>query len=337
MELTRPRAAFSTVLRGLAPGRRTRIVLTVLAAVLLLVAAVGFGAHFWTARHSWTLGVVAFSPYPMLAAPVGALILAVARQWIGLVVALVIVGLCASTQIRLYVAATPAANAHSLVTMTANLHLGEADPSAVVKAVRTHAVDVLMLEELTEEEQTRLIAAGLNDALPFHASDPRYSATGTGLWSRYPLVDVKLRTDFTFAFVTATVRIPGVATEPTVAALHLAGPVPSTTFWQRDIARLPRVLRELAARGIVIVGGDFNATPDVTQFRRLLVDGYRDAAQQAGAGMTRTYPSDRWYPPFIAIDHVLTRVAVGTSADTIEIGNSDHRALLVTVAVPRAA
>jgi endonuclease/exonuclease/phosphatase (EEP) superfamily protein YafD len=86
-----------------------------------------------------------------------------------------------------------------------------------------------------------------------------------------------------------------------------------------------------------VAAGDLNATPDIVQFRDLLVDGYADAAQQAGAGMTLTYPADRWYPPLIAIDHVLTRDAVATTADTIHISDTDHRALLVTVQVPRTA
>ena len=87
----------------------------------------------------------------------------------------------------------------------------------------------------------------------------------------------------------------------------------------------------------MVVGGDFNATPDTAQFRDVLAAGYDDAADQAGAGLTRTYPSDRWFPPLIAIDHVLCRgAATAVRASTVEIDGSDHRALLVHLRLARS-
>jgi endonuclease/exonuclease/phosphatase (EEP) superfamily protein YafD len=72
------------------------------------------------------------------------------------------------------------------------------------------------------------------------------------------------------------------------------------------------------------------------QFRRILAGGFADAADQAGAGYTRSYPADRWYPPLIAIDHVLTRNGpVATAVDTVTVEGSDHRSLVARVAVPR--
>ncbi len=67
-----------------------------------------------------------------------------------------------------------------------------------------------------------------------------------------------------------------------------------------------------------------------------MTGGYHDAAEQAGAGHTRTYPSDASYPPLIAIDHVLTFDAVATSAKTLTVPGSDHRALLTTIAVAKS-
>jgi endonuclease/exonuclease/phosphatase (EEP) superfamily protein YafD len=95
----------------------------------------------------------------------------------------------------------------------------------------------------------------------------------------------------------------------------------------------PAVLGGLPGR-TVLVGGDFNATTDDAQFRGILATGYADAAQQAGAGFTPTWPADRWFPPLIAIDHVLTRGAVARSVDSVRIPGSDHRALVVDVRIP---
>ena len=93
-------------------------------------------------------------------------------------------------------------------------------------------------------------------------------------------------------------------------------------------------LASAAGPGAVIVGGDYNSTPDVRQFRNLLTDGYRDAVEQVGSGFAPTFPSGRWYPPVITIDHVLVQKATAASARTAGIEGSDHRAVLVTVRVP---
>ena len=53
------------------------------------------------------------------------------------------------------------------------------------------------------------------------------------------------------------------------------------------------------ADGAVIVAGDFNATPDIQNYRQLLAGGHADAVQQSGAGFDPTYPADRWYPPSV--------------------------------------
>lgn len=310
--------------------------LSIVAAVLLAVAVVGLVAHFRPPGRSWELGLSAFSPYLMLAAPVAAVLFGVARQWLVLALVLVVVVACAGTQRRLYFAAPAPAGAARLVTMTCNLRLGQASPAAVVRAVRDHRVDLLTLQELTGPEQDRLEQAGLDDVLPYHAAHADQSAAGTGMWSRYPLSSVDRRTGFAFALVTAKVAVPRVDAPVTVVTLHMAGPVPNSTRWQRDIRRLPDLLRDLSADGPAVIGGDFNATPDIAQFRALLVDGYADGAEQAGAGRTRTYPADTWYPPLIAIDHVLTRHAVATRTETLPIAGSDHRALLTSVAIAPA-
>jgi len=91
---------------------------------------------------------------------------------------------------------------------------------------------------------------------------------------------------------------------------------------------------QAAGPGAVIVGGDYNSTPDMRQFRDLLTNGYHDAVEQTGSGFASTFPADTWYPPVITIDHVLTRNAVASSIKTVDIPGSDHRSLLATIEVP---
>ena len=322
--------------RRLTPGRRTRVALVVVAACLLFASVIGLASHYRLATDPYELGLVAATPYLLLAAPLALLLLVAARQWIGVSLAAVVVGLGAMTQLPLYVAASAPTHGPAFVVMTANLRLGLAAPSEVVAKVRAHGVDILMLEELTPQEERRLIDSGLDEVLPYHESRPRKLFFGTGLWSRYPLTDARFPIGFTFALVIARVSLPGVAGRATCVAVHLSGPVPTSTNWERDIAGLGSLLNTLSREAPVIVGGDFNATPDTMQFRRLLTGGYRDAAAQAGAGVTATYPADVWFPPLIAIDHVLTRDAVATTVHTVRISGSDHRALVSTVILDRS-
>ena len=68
----------------------------------------------------------------------------------------------------------------------------------------------------------------------------------------------------------------------------------------------------------------------------MLSGGYRDAAEQSGAGITATYPANVSLPPLVAIDHVLTNRCSVSSAQTAKITGSDHRALLVRVEAPES-
>ncbi len=306
----------------------------ILACVFAGIAVVGFAARFPATHRWWSLGVVAAAPYLMLCSLVALVLVAIAGNWVSVAGCVVLIMMCVGTQARRYIGADPPTPAIRVSVMTSNLYLGGGSADAVVDAVRGHEVDVLMLEELTPELQDRLTVAGLPALLPYHESRPRTAASGMGLWSRYPLTDTHVDTDFTHPLISGRVAVPGMASAPTFAALHLAGPVPDAGQWSREIDHLPLVLDALSTRSPVVVGGDFNATPDTVQFRRLFDCGYRNGADQAGAGTAHTWPADRWYPPLIAIDHVLTRDCVATSAATITIAGSDHRALLVQVALP---
>lgn len=69
-------------------------------------------------------------------------------------------------------------------------------------------------------------------------------------------------------------------------------------------------------------------------FRKFLDEGYRDAGEQVGAGLTRTYPSKPWRPPMIGIDHVLVYNCVASSVRTVPLPGSDHRGLATVIDVP---
>ena len=85
-----------------------------------------------------------------------------------------------------------------------------------------------------------------------------------------------------------------------------------------------------------ILAGDFNATLDHAQFRRLLRRGYADAASQAGHGLSLTWgPQPDRRLTLLAIDHVLIdrRCAVVTTS-AHWLAGSDHRALYAELRLP---
>jgi endonuclease/exonuclease/phosphatase (EEP) superfamily protein YafD len=302
----------------------------------LVVGLVGIVAHYRAPGSTYTLALSAFAVYLGIGAVVAAVLFALLRTrvgWAGFAIAVGVLVWTAALQAPAYVAQTVPSHGADVVVMTSNLKVGAADPHAVVDAVRSHHVDVLMLEELTPEIRAALRSAGLDELLPHSVADPRDYGAGTGLWSRYPLTDPNVRRDLGFSFVTARANLPSGAT--TLAAMHVFGPYPQAQFqhWKSDMHAYPGVLAALPGR-TVLIGGDFNASADDAQFRSVLGDRYVDAANQAGAGYTPTWPANRWYPPLITIDHVLTQGAVARSADTVEIPGSDHRALIVSVRIP---
>jgi endonuclease/exonuclease/phosphatase (EEP) superfamily protein YafD len=332
------KADMSKRLRTHRPRPALRRVVIAAACVGCALAAVGLIAHFRAPGTTATLFVSAVSPYLGAGALVAMALFGVARGrtgWIGLTVATALIVAYVVVQRPLFTQTALPATGRDVTVMTANLKLGEANPAAIVAAVRRHRVDVLMLEEVTPDERLALHKAGLDKALPFAMADPRLGAAGTGLWSRYQINDAELHLGFEFSLITAEITFANQHSPTQVVALHMNGPYPHAGGWERDMARLPNVLQALPADAPTIVGGDFNATPDVGQFRRLLTGGYADGVAQAGAGILPTYPADRFFPPVLAIDHVLTRNAVAHVARSVEISGSDHRALVVVVRLGR--
>ena len=60
-----------------------------------------------------------------------------------------------------------------------------------------------------------------------------------------------------------------------------------------------------------ILAGDFNATLDHRELRRLVGTGYEDAAAEAGAGLRGTWPDRGPFLPVFTIHHVLADARCG--------------------------
>jgi endonuclease/exonuclease/phosphatase family metal-dependent hydrolase len=217
-----------------------------------------------------------------------------------------------------------------------NMLLGEADAKAIASLIHDRGVDVLAVQEFTPQGRDDLAAAGIDDLLPHQHLSPRPGAGGSGLYSRFPLRDrrVAVNPGWDFHQAVAVVRAPG-AQPVEIHSVHPDPPGPGRAW----VAGL-RAQEPAAGSPLRILAGDFNATLDHAELRRLIATGYRDAAAELGRGLTPTWPyhgrRTRWVPP-VTIDHVLVAAGIGVrdfAAVTMPL--TDHRAIVATLTVPNA-
>ena len=98
----------------------------------------------------------------------------------------------------------------------------------------------------------------------------------------------------------------------------------------QEIAALLGVVREEKSAGTpLVVGGDFNSTPDDPVMQPLQKAGLRDSWVECGQGDGFTYPADK---PVKRIDYLFLAGNVRcVSAQVLDMQVSDHRPLLVTI------
>jgi endonuclease/exonuclease/phosphatase (EEP) superfamily protein YafD len=315
-------------------------------AVAGLLAAAGLGARFVATTSAPLIGVAAVAPILMTGAVVAVLAFWVARRRVLTTIAVALTVTVAATQAPLFLvdARADALTTVPLVVLEANLMVGHTDAEAVVALVRDNDVDVLTIQELTQAQLDGLVVAGLERYLPYEAALPSGAAAGTGVWTRRAMTRISVLAASTFHSI--VVRTTMSSGEPvTVIAAHPRPPINGLAdVWDAELRSLDE---QLAARSVetddaIVVGADLNATWDMTRFRSLLGDGFSDAAELAGAGITATYPTDRkvfgvTVPPFLALDHVLVRGAEVSNVRVVDLPGSDHRGLLVRVLVPTGA
>jgi len=314
---------------------------------VLAVIALAFVAGALVARRQSVSSIphlilsVGSTFIPMVA--VLGLVLAVASRRILLaIVAVFLLAITMAIQASWYYVAGPTdVGTHKDIrVLSSNLRDGRVDPVPFVALAMSRA-DVITVAELTSEAISRFNEVGIAESFPHSLLVPAPGPGGIGLWSRYPLNPLSAAWPRGVQMLAARLAVPGLRHEPVLASAHIMSPVSdeqnTVEDWRNGLAGAKAQLdnfAQAAGAGAVIVGGDFNSTPDMRQFRDLLTDGYHDAVEQTGAGFAPTFPSDTWFPPVITIDHVLTRNAVASSVRTIDIPGSDHRAVLATIKVP---
>ncbi|MGV8873796.1 MAG: endonuclease/exonuclease/phosphatase family protein [Rhodococcus sp. (in: high G+C Gram-positive bacteria)] len=276
------------------------------------------------------VSLVVGAPYLGVASLAALILFAAARSRIGSAVAVVLTVAVVGVQVPMFLAGGPDNSGPELSVLTINVAHGDADAAAIVAAVRDNDVDILAVQELTPEEVTDLQASGIDELLPFSFTAALPVADGTGLWSRTPLTEGTRLDNFGFVPVQARTTVDG--QDLTLVSFHAMSPATPrhTAEWDADLARMRSIMETY--QGTVLVAGDFNATNDHRQFRTLASSPFSDAAEAAGSGLFRTFPSER---PLARLDHVVTSSSVrAQSVRPVAIPDSDHLAVLAELQLP---
>ena len=223
----------------------------------------------------------------------------------------------------------PREGAEPLRVMVSNLYAGRTDGLDVVQAATMEDVDVLVATEVTPEALARMERAGLDTLFGHRAGRPAPGVKGTMVFA-----NVRLGTPSRLGTTWGSWRVP--VGEHTLFAVHPHDPT-DIAKWRRD----HYLIRAAASdEQPDLIAGDFNATPDHPPMRALADTGYRSAAELANEGWQPTWPAAGAsvlgisLPNAVDIDHVLVGpafAAIGTH--TLEIPESDHRALVAELAV----
>lgn len=313
--------------------RRRRILVAAFAAPWLLWAL----ARTLALDHAHPLvAAMSFTPYVAATAAIPLIVALATRQWIVAALSALALALLALAVLPRALdgpqLAGPDARGRPFVVMTTNLLFGRADARDVLRLAREHDVDVLSLQELTPDAVERLDREGARRLLPGRVLRLGPRATGTGLMARRTLRAIDTPPPAAAEQLRAALALPG-GVELGVAAVHPFPPLSAQRVadWQDVLRKLPDP--DEGGRPNILAG-DFNATLDHRDLRRVLARGYTDAADATGDGLRTTFPSVRSLPP-IAIDHVLVPESIRVrSVRYFAVSGSDHRALVVELLLP---
>jgi endonuclease/exonuclease/phosphatase (EEP) superfamily protein YafD len=225
-----------------------------------------------------------------------------------------------------------AAAAPRLRVVVSNLYLLNPDPAEAGRVLRGLDADVVVVPELDARGLAGLRRSGLLEDLPHVVAELGTREETVGLLSRLPLEQASTRPVGGRELPRATVDVEG--TRVRLLAEHTLPPLSVfERLWRQALEDLAEEVRTVELPTVVL--GDFNADRDHAPFRRLLDTGLRDAHDERGRGLARTFPA--WLP-VLHLDHVLVRDGAGArlvvrDVRELRLPGSDHRTVVADLAV----
>ena len=215
-----------------------------------------------------------------------------------------------------------------LTIASLNIRAGSASTSDVVD--QTATADVVSFVE-APPDWVNALPLQFREAFPYAVGAPLQSTSGSIIFSRYPITSSEALPTSSFQQWSAVVDTPQLG-PLRVVAVHPCNPFCGPGLWTAEHTELRHWLARQDDTPTV-VAGDFNAVDDHGPMRDLYADGWRSAADLAGAGYVRTYPANERIPPLIGIDHILLNDRLtATAFSTFEVPGTDHLGVRAVIA-----
>jgi endonuclease/exonuclease/phosphatase (EEP) superfamily protein YafD len=279
------------------------------------------------------VALMAFTPYVAIAALFVAGVAVALRNWAAATAA-ALATFCLAVAVlpRAIGDGTASAAGHeTLSILSANVHIGTADPKALVELVDRYDPDLLAIQELTPSLARKLRTAGFDTRFPHTIVEVPRRASGAGIYSTLPIRPLADGLPSFLRQPRAAVRLPDGRVLRFIDVHPLTPGRTGLDAWNASLRDLPRT--GTGAPWVLV--GDFNATLDHARLRDVLERGYRDAGDVAGEGLEPTWPAGRRFPPLITIDHVLADERLGiVDYGVDDLPGSDHRAVHAVLALP---
>ena len=288
----------------------------------------------------WVIYAAAGAPWLCLGAGIAALgaLLARMRALFCAFGVLTVLGLIwlAPALVPVRTAAGTSGTAVSLRVFDANVEYSNLGLAGIAQEIRRAHPDVVTLEELTRAGVASLASTRVLTRYSWHFVVPDSGSNGIGVWSDIPLIGPRLW------FAAGHPEIAGSLTMSNGAKLQLlvvhttAPRNGSTTRWRQELSGIAAAARQASTPMVVV--GDFNATSNMNEFKRILHAGLSDTAVKQGKGWEMTWSRQiHVLPPLVRIDHVLYSDGVtSTSYRTGDGSGSDHRPIIADLAVSQS-
>ncbi len=221
--------------------------------------------------------IVSATPWFVILAVLALILSVISRRWIAMLMALACIGpqvwwqwpfFSASTKLPAAVDAAMAstrADPGNMIArvMTFNVYKGHADAKAIVDMVRDQRVEVLALQETTNDFIKKLDEAGIHSYLPYSQVSSSDGVYGNGIWSATELgrpVDDEVGSSASF-MPGGTVTFGGGKAQLRFVSVHTTAPIPGYwSRWKRSLDELASMRSREGSRYVFM--GDFNATTD---------------------------------------------------------------------------
>jgi len=278
----------------------------------------------------------ALTPWVMApSGPVGLFALATGR-WLLAGLSLVVTATLTVLARPLFGRRAGEADGPRLSVLYANLKFDQPTPDLAARAlldvVTVRRVDVLAVGEATIAFAEALEAFGVAHELPHRVGNPVTGPEASVLWSRYAVREVGDAGPGPTWDADAVIEVDGAPVR--IIATHPLPPVGADMrpHWRPGLASTARRARRSSVP--VLVVGDLNAARWHRVWRRFVGGEFVSAHEATGRGWTTSWPADRWFPPFVRLDHALCgRGLVPLAVEEVPVPGSDHRGFVVSIAI----